>query len=227
MARTRFINFISLLFNLLILVIVVVCIASFFTKVSYLSELDFFVKVHYDNLKVKGFQVLKYYTVDSNIFAAVAALIMVIDNVIVIFRKKQRVSSFALTMKYISAVALTVTFITVVCYLGPTAGFHKAFGGRNFVMHLIVPFLVLLSFLFFEKGEITFFHSFMSIFPTFIYSGFYIYNVVFASNWKDIYYLNKNNAWQISFTAMNLGTMLVGIIIWLLHRKSTGNIEKL
>ena len=227
MRRLRLNNTVSLLINLVTAILIITCIVTFFYKISYFSELDLFVKLKYNNLKVKGTNVFRYFTIDSNILATIACLVLVVENFLVIIRKKDHVSSWAITLKYVAAVALGVTFITSLAYLVPTAGFAKAFAGRNLILHLITPFLVISSFLYIEKGEISFFHSFMSILPTFFYGIVYMIMVVYLKEWKDIYFLNKNGAWAISFTAMHVGTILIGIILWLLHRQLTRKINPL
>lgn len=68
MRRLRLNNTVSLLINLVTAILIITCIVTSSIKYHF-SELDLFVKLKYNNLKVKGTNVFRYFTIDSNILA--------------------------------------------------------------------------------------------------------------------------------------------------------------
>lgn len=223
MVKNRIKNFIALFFNIAIAFIIIVTVSSFFRKISYFSELDFCSKIGYNKLKVKGTDVLKYFTVDSNLFAAIACIAMIPENIKVITGKQRYISTPRLGLKYMATVALTVTMITVTVYLVPTKGFAKAFSKRNLVLHLITPCMTLFSFFVLENGFLRFYNTLMSLLPIIGYGLMYYYKVIYKGVWKDIYGFNKGGRWKLSVLVMAVGSCLIALLLYgmqkLINRK--------
>lgn len=107
----------------------------------------------------QGWHMFRYYTEDSNTFAALACGACAACQ----FRQLHsgaEIPRFARVLKYMAACCLTLTFVVVICVLGPLdsrAGengyYHLLFSGlSSFSMHLLCPALVVGSFLFLEAG---------------------------------------------------------------------------
>ncbi len=216
-------NFIALLINLAIIFIIVVTVSSFFKKINYFSELDFCSAIGYNKLKVRGIDVLKYFTVDSNLFAAFACAFMIPENIKVITGKQRYISTPTLGLKYMATVALTVTMLTVTIYLVPTKGFAKAFSKRNLILHLVTPCMILFSFFVLENGYLRFYNTLLSLLPITAYGLMYYYKVINKGVWKDIYGFNKGGRWKLSVIVMATGSCLVALLLYgiqkLLNRK--------
>jgi len=165
------------------------------------------------NMTGKDWTVFRYYTMDSNIFAAVTAAIMLISRIV-----KGQPQSFATNMKFYGTCTVTVTLLTVVAFLGPTIGYKKMFEGDNLYLHLIGPLLAIISFCYLDKGpKMRFVHVGKSLVPTIIYAAVYALEVLVLKNWKDFYGFNRKGQWYISAAAMLVGAFVVAVIVKALH----------
>lgn len=218
MFRYKFKNLLALILNIAIAFIIIVTVASFFRKINYFSELDFCAKIGYNKLKVRGTNVLHYFTIDSNLFAAFACILMIPENIKVITGKQKVISTPTLGLKYMATVALTVTMVTVTVYLVPTQGFAKAFTKRNLILHLVTPIMMLISFLLLENGFIKLYNIFLSLLPIAIYGGMYYYKVVYTEAWDDIYGFNTDGRWLLSVTVMFIGAFVLALILFFLQK---------
>ena len=145
---------------------------------------------------------LRYYTFQSNVLCAVAALLMIIfPNVYPVW-----------VVKYVATATITVTILTVFLFLSHIYGFKRLLSGRDFWMHLINPVLAIVSFCVFERNHISFPIALIGILPVILYGLFYGYHVMIASEekrWEDFYGFNKSNKWYLAVIFMLLGTFAV------------------
>lgn len=218
MFRYRFKNLLALILNIAIAFIIIVTISSFFKKINYFSELDFCSKIGYNKLKVRGSNVLHYFTIDSNLFAALACIFMIPENIKVITGKQKAISTPTLGLKYMATVALTVTMVTVTLYLVPTKGFAKAFAKRNLILHLVTPIMMLFSFFILENGFIKFYHILLSLIPIILYGSMYYYKVIYTASWDDIYGFNKDGRWLLSVLVMSVGSILIAFLLFFIQK---------
>ena len=117
------------------------------------------------------FKALKYFTVQSNIFIGIVALISLIYLVF----KKDKYPTWVVILKLIATTCLTLTFLTVLGYLAPLMGIWLVFQGANLYMHLIIPVIAILCFIFLEpEVELKFKWNLFSIIPSGTYGIFYI-----------------------------------------------------
>lgn len=157
----------------------------------------------------RGLNALRFFTILSNILCALAALAVFISP-----------SPAALTLKYMGTVAVTVTMLTVLLFLGPTQGGYKALlSGGDLYLHLLGPLLAIASYCFFEKRDLSFSGALLGLLPVVAYGILYLYKVVCApqeKRWEDFYGFNRGGKWPIAMTAMFLGTFIVCVAIWLI-----------
>jgi len=132
------------------------------------------------NLTPETHNFLWFFTVDSNIFLAVSALILVIFEVLILLKKRKDIPHWVYVVKYVATCTTTLTLMTVILYLSPLLGldFWKLFLNNNLFFHLISPVIGIVSLIFFEaKEEMSWKVSFLSLVPMGLYSIFYITNV--------------------------------------------------
>ena len=102
----------------------------------------------------QGFTMLMFYTVDSNILALIASLLVGI-YAFKAYRSGVKIPESIKMLKYISVCCLTVTFIVVVLVLAPMNGIKgyqmMLFSGDMLFHHLISPVLSILTFLMFDR----------------------------------------------------------------------------
>jgi hypothetical protein len=157
----------------------------------------------------KGLSSFRFFTTLSNALSAIASLLMMICEL------GGSVPFPVWLLKYLGTAAVTVTLLTVFFFLGPTMeGGYKALllPANNLYVHLIGPLLAIISFCFFEKGEMSFGLSLTGILPVLAYGCLYLYKIMYEKEdkrWEDFYGFNRGGKWKISFAAMMAGTFLV------------------
>ena len=159
-----------------------------------------------------------FFTIDSNLFCALASLAVGIFNLIKIikndFEKENKVLDL---IKFISTVAVGLTFITVVLFLVFIYGVGVLVGD-NFVLHLSSPILAIISYMFFDskitnKIKVVL----LGILPTIIYGAVYITMTVLIGHdnggWYDFYMFNMGGMWPITVIVMLLVTFGISFLI--------------
>ena len=137
-------------FNVIIFVIVLYC---WFRMVFGYTNSEFM---------ARGLSSLKYFTILSNLFEALACLIW-------IYNRNEKI-------KYIAAVSVTLTMMVTLLYLGPIFGYGMMFAGINFWLHLFVPLLSLLEVLLWNNEKFTKKDNLLACLPLIIYGLFYLGN---------------------------------------------------
>ena len=147
----------------------------------------------------------RYFTVLSNLFCALTALILLI------FELFGAMPAWAVTLKYMGTVAVTVTLLTVFLYLLPVSRSLEGLLARwpETTMHLITPALAILSFLCFEKKGLSAWVIPLGLVFVLLYGWLYLDRVVVAKAWPDIYGFNRNGRWPVMFAVMLTGTFLI------------------
>ncbi len=142
-----------------------------------------------DQLLASGWEMFKYFTVESNLFMGIASLISLI---FILMNKYPR---WLCIIKYIATGTVTLTFLTVMFYLGPTLGMLLMLKDANLFMHLLVPVLAIVQLLLFEPklNEFKFVKAtLLSIIPMSVYGIGYLLNVFinngYGSSKYDWYY---------------------------------------
>ena len=136
---------VSLVLNILIALFVVVAFLMGFFKWQFVE----------DDFSIGGVELLKYFTVQSNILAGVAALIFACYEIMLFKDRVLKVPDWVYTFKYIANVGVTVTFLTVAAFLAPVYAKHyyELFVNSNLFFHFLVPVLSFVSFIFFEPTD--------------------------------------------------------------------------
>ncbi|MDO4566086.1 MAG: hypothetical protein Q4B42_02030 [Oscillospiraceae bacterium] len=116
-----------------------------------------------------------YYTEDSNLFTLVVCAVCSAGIVYALVKKKE-LPRWMLTLKYIAACCLALTFIVVVCVLAPMIGGLEGYkimllSDSMLFMHLLCPLLVLFSFLFIDEGTLPRRAALYALIPTALYAA--------------------------------------------------------
>ena len=163
-----------------------------------------------------GLAALRFFTILSNLLCAASSLLMAL------FLLRGQVPFGVWLLKYIGTVSVAVTFVTVMVFLGPAAGYKAMLSGKDLYLHLIGPLLAIASFCFTERlYPLTLPLALLGDVPVLLYGLFYLYKVVLGPDtgrWDDFYGYNKDGKWPISFTAMIVGGALLCVVLWLLYR---------
>jgi len=121
------------------------------------------------DLSARGLRGLRFFTVQSNLLAALAAVIWLV----------QRDSNkWVETLKFVAAVSVFITFTVVACFLGPLYGFLSMYKGANLFFHLIVPVMAVLELMFLSVETANDRDNRLAMLPPLIYGCFYLGNVL-------------------------------------------------
>ncbi len=206
MKLVRVRSFVAFVCNALTLSFVTVCVIGFFVSFGE------------GNMKTSGFDAFRFYTVDSNVLAAVAGLIMIPYNLMGLGKGKFRVPKWAILVKFVAACAIMVTMLTVLFILGPAIGYEDLFVGNNFYMHLVCPLMCFGSFVLCESGtsKIKIGESLLGAIPVVLYGGVYFYNVIISQAWSDFYGFTNLGSWQVVSAVFVVCSIVLCMIIMLI-----------
>ncbi len=228
--RIRKLNIISLIINYLLFIMTFGSwLYMFFSQNGLLSS--------------SGFESLKYFTVLSNLYLGITSLIVAICRTINIIKNKQDISIHVATLNFTGVIQVTITFLVVLCLLAPRSAqngnFFEPYMGANLFMHLIVPLVAILNYIFIEHTpKIRGRKLFYTVFPILAYGIFYILNYFnhftgqdfdgkITYDWYGL--ILKDTPLYIAklICLFILGTYLLTIIIYYLNKLADKKIAKL
>ena len=207
-------------------------ITNFFIfAITVFSVSLFFVAKGQGNMEVVGAKCFKYFTVDSNILAALASAAVAafqLKNIISgRLAAKGALPEWLRIFKFVSAASVMLTFLTVVFFLGPMMGYGKMFEGTNLFLHLTTPLAALVSLLFLESGaRIAPGLFILGVVPMLLYGTVYVSMVVFVRKWQDFYMFNVSGVWWISALIMTAATAAIAFGIGYLANIISKNLIK-
>ena len=182
------------------------------------TTLCFFLGFHKDGewKAENGVHSLRYFTILSNLLSALAALLVALCV------SEQGLPFGIWLLKYIGTAAVTVTFVTVMLFLGPTMGYQSQLEKAGFYYHLAGPLMSVLSFCFMERfHELSPELSLTGMLPVILYGLLYAWKVLFCPKerrWEDFYGYTKGGHWRLSACAMVAGSFLICLLLRLLYR---------
>lgn len=201
--KNKVLNYLSLVCNATIVGLVAYAIVGFFTVGGQ------------GNMEVIGFSCFRYFTVLSNVLVAITSLVVLFFNVKHVKNGIKNLPHVALLVKFVGTVSVTVTFLTVVFFLGPTLGYLAMFEGVNMILHAIVPIVAIISLTVLEVNKpFTAKQSWLGLIPTVLYSIVYVVMVIFVKGWQDFYgftFGGKLYLAPVSLVVMYLATMLFSV----------------
>ena len=157
--------------------------------------------------------VLRYFTSLSNLFCALVCL------AVAACRLFGAAPGAVLVLKYVATAAVAVTFVTVMCFLGPVVYDYKMMlSGPDLWLHLVCPVLAIVSLLLWDRPGAGFRIVLLGAVPVLLYTFLYLYHVILApeeKRWKDFYGFNRGGRWYLSFIAMLLAALLISFILWI------------
>ena len=122
----------------------------------------------------------KYYTVDSNVFGGLVALVYICFEIALARGKIERLPKILHLLRLAAATGLTLTMLVTAFFLIPQFGEHWyiLYIDNNFFFHLTVPLLSIITFIFFEDDTgISLKDSLFGIITMATYAVFYTLNV--------------------------------------------------
>ena len=138
----------------------------------------------------------RYFTNLSTIMVGLIAL----PNAILLFlsaiKRKMLISTAFSVFKYVGLSMIALTFFTVLFFIAPLTSYKEMYQNMRFITHLVIPLLVIVSYLFFEENVLFNWKlSLIGVVPSVIYTIVYGVNVPLLKTWPDIYKVNNNGLW--------------------------------
>ena len=216
---------ISLIINIIITILTIAASIIMFTGFKFMYGYD-------PVLESTKIGMLRFFTVESNMFMGIVALIYAINEIEILKGKKEEISLKNSVLKLMSTVAVSLTFLVVFTYLGPISknGIPSLLMNSNLFFHLIIPVLSILVFVIFERTDkIKFRYVLFGVLPSFLYGIYYLTNIlVHMENGKvsviyDWYWFVQNGIWTAAIVAPMIlfATYVLSIIIWRLNKEYT------
>ncbi len=211
---------VSIILNIIIFVLVIMSTIFMFTGFEFMG--------HNIPLQDTKLSVFKYFTVDSNILVGISSLLLLIYEILFI-KKGKSIPRELFIFKYLGTTSVLLTFLVTTFFLAPFSVFNflDFYKNSNFFFHFLIPVISGISFIFFEKNNISFKETFLSIIPMFIYALIYMINVFThlengaVSYEYDFYWFLRGgiNTVFIVVPVIFISTYLIGFITWKLNHK--------
>lgn len=155
----------------------------------------------FNGIKLEHWHHIVSFTVLSNIFLGVVALI---SAIIAIRHPRKELPQKLSTWYLVAASSAMLTFLTVIFFLAPM----RAVSGKNyfdmlleqmFFLHFLNPILGAISYTFFfeTKEKVNFKPCLLAILPPVIYSTPYIFYVCIIKSWPDFYGLTFGGRYYV------------------------------
>ena len=213
---------ISLFLNIVIFILVLLSSVAMFTGYKFMHGQDIV-------LESTKLGMLRFFTVQSNIFMGIISLIFIIDEINILKGNKKEISFIKYVLKLMSTSAVGLTFFVVFTYLGPITkyGILSLLMNSNLFFHLIIPVLSIITFIFFERTDkIKFKDTIYGLLPTVIYGIYYIINVLIhiengmVSPKYDWYWFVQGGVWTalIVVPVIFFISYLISLGLWAINK---------
>ena len=172
--------------------------------------------------RISNIKMVKLFTVDSNILMGIAALLFAVCS------KNGNCSTKIYIFKLAATSSVALTMLVTTFYLVPINGFKDMFSNSNLFFHGIIPFLSIITFVFFESNDkISFKQTFLGLIPVSCYAIFYVTNGVSHSingyvpqryDWYHFFFM-KLKSIPIVLTIILLVSYFICFLLWKCNRK--------
>ena len=212
----------SIIINIIVTILTISASVIMYTGYKFMPGRDVI-------LEASKVEMLKFFTVQSNIFVGIVSLVFAIKEIKIIKGKIKDLTVTDYIFKLMSTTAVGLTFLVVFAYLGPITdgGIPVMLKNSNLFFHLIIPVVSILNFVIFERTDkISYKKTVYGIIPTALYGIYYVANIlIHAENGKvsvkyDWYWFVQNGIWTAFIVVpMLLGiTYVISLAIWRVNK---------
>ncbi|MBR3673467.1 MAG: hypothetical protein IKN65_04135 [Clostridia bacterium] len=222
MDRNRIKLKISLIINIIIVILTVIASVIMFTGFRFMYGYEIV-------LESTKLGMLRFFTVDSNMFMGIVALLFAIDEINVLQEKRDDISINKYILKLMGTSGVGLTFLIVFTYLGQISeyGLSSLLMNSNLFFHLIIPIFSILNFIIFEKTDkMNYKYTFYGIIPTVAYAIYYLSNILYhmengeVSVKYDWYWFVQNGIWTAVIVAPTILVLsyVISYVLWILNK---------
>ena len=176
-------------------------------------------------LSASRMHTLRYFTFQSNVLMALAALVYGLAVLLMLCGVIQRVPAAVRVLKCAATAAIGLTFLVVLVWLGPRRGYEHCYDGASLWTHLLNPLLAMLDWCLLDReGRLPFPAVFAGLAPVVVYGIGYIGNIVrHGAAGNDFYgfVIGGPGVTAAAFGIVLLGAWLIALLLWLPRRKRT------
>lgn len=133
-------------------------------------------------LQASGIGNLKFYTVLTNVFCGVIALVYLVFILLGKDTGKIRV------LKLAAVCGVAITFAVVAFMFGPLYGYPQFYKRGNLFFHLLLPLVAMVEFILVRRPKMPFKHAVFAAIPTLLYGLGYMTNILIngmGGQWPD------------------------------------------
>ena len=133
-------------------------------------------------LQASGIENFKFYTVLTNVFCGIVALIYLICLL------TGKCADRLVALKLAAVCGVAVTFAVVAFMFGPLYGFPQFYKRGNLFFHLLLPLTAMLEFIIVKRKHMPFRHTVIAAVPTLLYGICYMLNILIngiGGEWPD------------------------------------------
>ena len=123
-------------------------------------------------LQASGIENLKFYTVLTNVFCGMIALVDLIFITLGKDTGKIRV------LKLAAVCGVAITFAVVAFMFGPLYGYPQFYRSSNLYFHLLLPLVAMVEFIVVKRPYMPFIYTVFASVPTFLYGVGYMTNIL-------------------------------------------------
>lgn len=175
-----------------------------------------------------GVGTLRMFTTLSNIVAAFAASMCLPFQIDGLRRDRYKLPSWIVTVMYIGAVGVFLTFSIALTLISSFQGFSKTMLERsNLFLHTINPILITILFvLVVSDSKIKFSYSFFPMIPIVIYMFIYFLMVFVLKQWRDVYKTDAFIPWYVTLILLLAVSFGICQLIRFLHNLSNKHVNE-
>ena len=183
--------------------------------------------VEHGVLSAPGVGSLKYFTVLSNLFQGVVSAVYAVALARRLRGRTDAVPRAVVLLKYAATVSVSLTFATVMVFLGRLYGYRAMLQGVILWLHLIIPLAAAFDWCVLDReGDVSLRDSLLALIPMLLYGVGYTANILIngVGEWPEI------NDWYgfaaggiqtipFVFAAIVLATWGLALLEWLPRRR--------
>lgn len=123
-------------------------------------------------LQATGIENFKFYTVLTNVFCGIVALIYL--SLILLRKNTDKLA----VLKLAAVCGVAITFAVVAFMFGPLYGYPQFYKRGNLFFHLLLPVMAMAEFIVVKRKRIPFLHTIIAAVPTLLYGIGYMLNIL-------------------------------------------------
>ena len=123
-------------------------------------------------LQATGIENFKFYTVLTNVFCGIVALIYL--SFILLKKNTDKLA----VLKLAAVCGVAITFAVVAFMFGPLYGYPQFYRRGNLFFHLLLPVMAMAEFIVVKRKRIPFLHTIIAAVPTLLYGIGYMLNIL-------------------------------------------------